>query len=81
MVRACYTQKISSSSIFALLLLSLGVPGLSDETKKGQITIERKKKKREIFEEGGHRVDVPPDVSEEDKKALEQTGDDATAGW
>jgi len=57
------------------------VPVLSDESKRGQITVEQKKKKREIFEEGGHRVDVPPDVSEEKKKALKQTGDDATAGW
>jgi hypothetical protein len=53
------------------------------KTQKGQFTIEHKnkKKKREIFEEGGHRVDVPSDVSEEDKKALEQTGEDATSGW
>lgn len=57
------------------------MPVLSDEAKRGQITVEQKKKKREIFEEGGHRVDVPPDVSEEKKKALKQTGDDATAGW
>lgn len=51
------------------------------EKKKGQITVEQKKKKREIFEEGGHQVDVPPDVSEEEKKALDQTGEEATAGW
>jgi len=57
------------------------VPVLSDESKRGQITVEQKKKKREIFEEGRHRVDVPPDVSEEKKKALKQTGEDATAGW
>lgn len=57
------------------------VAGLTKENKKGQITIEQKKKKREIFEEGGHRVDVPRDVSEEEKKALEQTGEEATAGW
>jgi hypothetical protein len=57
------------------------VAGLTKEKEKGQITIEQKKRKREIFEEGGHRVDVPSDVSEEEKKALEQTGEDATAGW
>jgi hypothetical protein len=57
------------------------VTGLAKEKEKGQITIEQKKKKREIFEEGGHRVDVPSDVSEEEKKALEQTGEEATAGW
>lgn len=49
--------------------------------KKGQFTVEEKKKKREIFEEQGKRVDVPPDVSEQRKKALKQTGDDATQGW
>ncbi len=54
---------------------------MTKEKEKGQITIEQKKKKREIFEEGGHRVDVPSDVSEEEKKALEQTGEEATAGW
>jgi hypothetical protein len=54
---------------------------LSEEKKKGQFTIERKKKKREIIEEGHHQVDLPPDVGEEEKKALEQTGDDATSGW
>lgn len=53
----------------------------SDETKKGQFTIERKKKKREIIEEGKHQVNIPSDVSEQKKKALEQTGDDATSGW
>ena len=51
------------------------------EKKKGKITIEQKKKKREIIEEGGHQVNIPPDVGEEEKKALEQTGDDATQGW
>ncbi len=39
------------------------------------------KKKREIIEEGKHQVDVPLDVGEEEKKALGQTGDDATSGW
>jgi hypothetical protein len=54
---------------------------LSKERKEGQFTIEQKKKKREIIEEQGHRVDVPPDVSDEKKKALAQTGEDTTAGW
>jgi hypothetical protein len=54
---------------------------VANEKKKGQITIERKKKKREIIEERGHQVNLPPDVSEEKKKALKQTGDDATSGW
>jgi hypothetical protein len=52
-----------------------------DEKKKGQFTIEQRKKKREIIEEGKHQVNVPPDVSDEEEKALEQTGDDATSGW
>ncbi len=51
------------------------------EDNKGQITVEQKKKKREIFEERGNRVDVPPDVSEEKKKALAQKGEDATGSW
>jgi hypothetical protein len=59
----------------------LGVTVLSEEKKKGQFTIERKKKKREIIEESHHQVDLPPDVGEEEKKALDQTGDDATQGW
>ena len=53
----------------------------ANEKKKGQFTIVQKKKKREIIQESGHQVDVPPDVGEEEKKALDQTGDDATAGW
>jgi hypothetical protein len=57
------------------------VATLAEEKKRGQITVEKKKKKREIFEEQGHQVDVPSDVSDEDKKALEQTGEDATSGW
>ena len=35
----------------------------------------------EIFEERGNRVVVPPDVSEEKKKALAQKGEDATGSW
>jgi hypothetical protein len=51
------------------------------DNKKGQITIEQKKKNSEIFQEGKNKVEVPPDVSKEKKKALKQTGDDATSGW
>lgn len=52
-----------------------------EEKKKGQFTIEQKKKKREIIEEGGHQVTEPPDVGDQEKNALEQTGEDATSGW
>lgn len=48
---------------------------------KGKFTIEQRKKKREIIEENHHEVNLPTDVSDEQKKALEQTGDDATSGW
>lgn len=54
---------------------------MGEDKKKGQFTIEQKKKKREIIEENHHQVDVPPDVGDEEKKALEQTGDDGTYGW
>ncbi len=54
---------------------------MSEEQKRGQFTVEQKKKKREIIEERGHRVDVPPDVGDQEKKALAETGEDATAGW
>jgi hypothetical protein len=57
------------------------VKTFQDEKKGGEFTIRQKKKRKEIFEEGQHRVEVPPDVGEEEKKALEQTGDDATSGW
>lgn len=50
----------------------------SDEQKRGQFVVEQKRKKREIIEEGNRRVDVPPDVGDEEKKALDQTGDDQT---
>ncbi len=53
----------------------------SKEQDKGQFVVEQKKKRREIIEEGNRRVDVPPDVSDEKKEALEQTGDDTTSGW
>lgn len=50
-------------------------------TERGNFTIEQKKKKREIFEEKGHQTNVPPDVSDEKKKALAQKGEDAEASW
>jgi hypothetical protein len=37
--------------------------------------------KEEIIEENNHQVSIPTDVSDEEKKALEQTGEDATSGW
>jgi hypothetical protein len=43
--------------------------------------LKRKNKQKEIFEEEGKRVVVPPDVSEQRKKALKQTGDGTTQGW
>ncbi len=52
-----------------------------EKNRKGEFTILQNKKKREIIEEGKRQVEVPPDVGEEEKKALEQTGDDATSGW
>ncbi len=48
---------------------------------KGKFTIVERKKKREIIEENHHQVNLPSDVSDEQKKALEQTGEDATSGW
>jgi hypothetical protein len=53
----------------------------SEKNKKGEFVIQQKKKKREIIQEGKYQVDVPPEVGDEEKKALEQTGDDATSGW
>lgn len=49
--------------------------------KRGQFTIAQRKKKREIIEERDRQVNIPTDVSEQEKKALDQTGDDATSGW
>jgi hypothetical protein len=54
---------------------------LVENQKKGEFTIQQRKKKREIIEEGHHQVNLPPDVGDEEKKALEQTGEDATSGW
>jgi hypothetical protein len=51
------------------------------EKKKGEFTIIQRKKKREIIEEEGHQLDLPPDVGDQEKNALEQTGEDATSGW
>ena len=51
------------------------------EKSKGEFIVLERKKKREIIEENKHRVDVPPDVGAEEKKALGQTGEDATSGW
>lgn len=52
-----------------------------EKKRKGDFTIQQRKKKREIIEEGHHQVNIPADVSDEEKKAAEQTGDDATSGW
>jgi len=54
---------------------------LADDKGKGDFTVQQRKKKREIIEENRHQINLPPDVSDEKKKALEQTGDDATSGW
>jgi hypothetical protein len=51
-----------------------------EKNKKGEFTIQQKKKKREIIQEGKKQVSIS-DVGEEEKKALEQTGDDATSSW
>jgi hypothetical protein len=52
-----------------------------EKNKKGEFIIEQKKKKREIIQEGGNEVNIPSDVGNEEKKALDQTGEDATSGW
>jgi hypothetical protein len=52
-----------------------------EKNKKGEFVIQQKKKKRDIIEEGKNQADVPSDDREEEKKALDQTGDDATSGW
>ena len=54
---------------------------MANDKRKGEFTILQKKKKRDIIEENHQKVDVPPEVGDEEKKALEQTGDDATSGW
>jgi hypothetical protein len=50
------------------------------EKKRGQLTIEQKKKKLKIIQEGKKQL-APSDVGEEERKALWQTVDDATSGW
>jgi hypothetical protein len=52
-----------------------------EEKKKGNFTIMQRKRKREIFEESKKQVNVPTDLSDEEKKTLDQTGEDATSGW
>ena len=54
---------------------------MAEDKRKGDFTIQRRKKRREIIEENHHQVNLPPDVSDEEKKALAQTGEDATSGW
>lgn len=54
---------------------------MEKKEKKGEFTIRQRTKKKEIIEENHHQVNIPSDVSEEEKKALDQTGDDATSGW
>ena len=62
--------------------MSLGeVTIFPEKNKKGEFAIQERKKKREIIQEGKKEVVLPPDVGEEEEKALEQTGDDATSGW
>jgi hypothetical protein len=60
-----------------------GVNTFSDDKKKGQFTVEQRKNKREIIEEGGHRVNISSELEEDKakKETLEQTGDDHTSGW
>ena len=54
---------------------------MSEDKEKGTFTIQQRKKKREIIEENHRQVNIPPDVGTEEKKALDQTGEDATSGW
>ena len=63
------------------MLLILEVTFFSKENKRGEFTIQQRKKKREIIEEQDNQVNVPPDVGDQQKKALDQTSDDATSGW
>jgi hypothetical protein len=63
------------------LVCFLEVTVFTEKNKKGDFATLQKKKKSEIIEEGKRHVEVPPDVGDEEKKALEQTGDDATSGW
>ena len=54
---------------------------MADDKEKGDFTVLQRKKKREIIEERRRQVNIPKDVGEQEKEALDQTGDDATAGW
>jgi hypothetical protein len=68
---------INTTSAFKLFL----EVGFLENKKKGEFTIGERKKKREIIEENKRQINLPSDVSDEEKKALEQTGEDATSGW
>jgi hypothetical protein len=57
------------------------VTAVANDKRKGELTVQQRKKKREITEENRPQVNTPPDVDDEEKKALEQTADDATSGW
>jgi hypothetical protein len=46
-----------------------------EKNKKGEFAIELKKKKREIIQEVKKRVEIPPEVGDEEEKPLKQTGD------
>jgi hypothetical protein len=56
-----------------ILLLILEVTFFSKENKRGEFTIQQRKKKREIIEEQDNQVNVTPDVGDQPKKALDQT--------
>ena len=64
-----------------LLVHFLEVIDFLEKEKKGEFTIQQRKKKKEIIEESNHQVNIPADVNDEEKKAMEQTGEDATSGW
>ncbi len=80
MVSEGKTKKIGSASADKL---EEATAISNQENNKGQITVDERKKKREIIEERGNRVEVPPGVGEGEveKEALEQTGEDQTSGW
>ena len=48
---------------------------------KGKITVIERKNKREIIQEGKKKVNIPPLVGDEEEKALNQKGEDATGSW
>jgi len=51
------------------------------DTDRGEFTVYQKKKKRELIEEHGHNVNVPPYVGDQVKEALAQKGEDAEGSW